>query len=203
MPTSKKAANKSPYSLHPGFALEVSCAAKLEELTGQTLEQWIRFVKRSGPATAKERADWLKTFHGLTTNYAKWVAERASGKSGPEDYDPDALVDAMYVGKEALRPMHEKLVGLGLALGEDIKICPCSTIVPIYRKHVIAQIKPTTKTRIDFGLALGDTPAKGRLIETGGFAKKDRITHRIAIASLADIDEFVERWLEKAYARNA
>jgi hypothetical protein len=36
------------------------------------------------------------------------------------------------------------------------------------------------RTRIDFGLALKDTPATGRLIDTGGFAKKDRITHRFA-----------------------
>ena len=41
------------------------------------------------------------------------------------------------------------------------------------------------------------TPA--RLLDTGGFAKKDRITRRIAIASVAEIDAEVERWLRKAY----
>ena len=55
--------------------------------------------------------------------------------------------------------------------------------MPLYRKHVIAQIKPTTRSRIDFGVALKDTKASGKLIDTGGFAKKDRITHRMALAS--------------------
>src|SRR5262245_56879918 len=88
-------------------------------------------------------------------------------------------VDAMYANKANLRPIHDALIELGRSLGSDVKVCPCETIVPLYRHHVFAQVKPSTKTRIDFGLALGDTKANGRLIDTGGFAKKDRITHRI------------------------
>ena len=42
-----------------------------------------------------------------------------------------------------------------------------------------------------------------RLIDTGGFAKKDRITHRIEISSLDEIDEEVERWLKTAYELDA
>lgn len=37
------------------------------------------------------------------------------------------------------------------------------------------------------------------MIDTGGFAKKDRITHRIPISSPADIDDEVRRWLGVAY----
>ncbi|HEY0510752.1 MAG TPA: DUF5655 domain-containing protein [Thermoanaerobaculia bacterium] len=68
---------------------------------------------------------------------------------------------------------------------------------------VFAQIKPTTRTRIDLGFALKGTPATGRLIDTGGFARKDRITHRIPIASLAEIDGEVRRWLKVAYEMDA
>ena len=75
------------------------------------------------------------------------------------------------------------LLALGRSLGSDVKVCPCKTIVPLYRKHVFAQIKPTTRTRIDLGLALKDTKVPKRLIDTGGLAKKDRITHRIEITS--------------------
>jgi hypothetical protein len=101
-----------------------------------------------------------------------------------------------------LRPIYDALLQLGLKLGKDVKACPCQTIVPIYRKHVIAQIKPTTKTRIDLGFALGDTKAKGKLIDTGGFAKKDRITHRIPVTSIAEIDDEVRHWLRVAYDRD-
>ena len=42
-----------------------------------------------------------------------------------------------------------------------------------------------------------------RLLDTGGFAKKDRITHRIPIAAIGEIDGVVERWLKVAYDRDA
>jgi hypothetical protein len=38
-----------------------------------------------------------------------------------------------------------------------------------------------------------------RLIDTGGFAKKDRITHCIEIASRKEIDTEVNKWLKSAY----
>ena len=72
-------------------------------------------------------------------------------------------------------------------------------MVPLYRKHVFAQIKPTTRTRIDLGLALRETTVPKRLIDTGGLAKKDRITHRIEITSVKDIDAEVKKWIKAAY----
>jgi hypothetical protein len=78
-------------------------------------------------------------------------------------------------------------------------------MVPLYRNHVFAQIKPTTNTRIDFGLAL--TRYKGklpkRLVDTGGLTKKDRITHRMELTSTADIDAEVKKWLKTAYDLDA
>jgi hypothetical protein len=64
---------------------------------------------------------------------------------------------------------------------------------------VFAEIKPSTQTRIDFGFALGSTKARGRLIDTGGYAKKDRITDRLPISSLEEIDEEAKRWAKVAY----
>ncbi|HKV10286.1 MAG TPA: DUF5655 domain-containing protein, partial [Thermoanaerobaculia bacterium] len=97
----------------------------------------------------------------------------------------------------------DELLKLALSVGPDVKACPGKTIVPLYRNHVFAQIKPATKNRIDLGFALKDTPATGRLIDTGGFAKKDRITHRIPVGSLADLDDEVRRWLKTAYDLDA
>ena len=110
----------------------------------------------------------------------------------------------MFAGKRAvLRPLYDALLKLGLAVGKDAKACPCQTIVPLYRNHVFAQIKPATHTRIDFGLARGNTKkTPKRLIDTGGYAKKDRITHRFEITATADIDDEVKRWLKTAYDRD-
>lgn len=80
-----------------------------------------------------------------------------------------------------------------------MKTDPCKTIVPLYRRHVFAQIKPSTQRRIDLGLALADVKTPKRLVDTGGFAKKDRITRRIEIASIEEIDGEVERGLRNTY----
>ena len=111
-------------------------------------------------------------------------------------------VEEQYAGKKSeLRPVFEQLLALGRSLGPDVKACPCKTMVPLYRHHVFAQIKPTTNTRIDFGLCFttynGELPK--RLVETGGFAKKDRITHRIEVSSADQIDDDLKKWLRVAY----
>ena len=184
---------------------------ELKNKTGRTLEEWIAVVKKEGPKDEKSRREWLKAKHGLGTNSAWWIAERADGKgedSSPEAYLKSAAryVEEQYAGqRERLRPVFEELLKLGRSLGDDVKVCPCKTIVPLYRQHVFAQIKPATNSRVDFGFAL--TQYKGklpkRLIDTGGLAKKDRITHRIELTSTALIDAEVKTWLKTAYDLDA
>jgi hypothetical protein len=209
-PTATQSKKKSVYSVHPGVAMTVKWIGELKQRTGRSLDEWMRYLKKNGPKDEKERRVWLKEEHGLGTNTAWWLAERIEGK-GTEVGDPDeylkaaeGYVEKMFTGgKAGMKPIYDALLKLGLGIGKEAKACPCQTIVPLYRNHVFAQIKPTTRTRIDFGFALGDTKAKGRLIDTGGFAKKDRITHRIEITSLDDIDDEVKHWLKVAYDRDA
>jgi hypothetical protein len=190
----------SVYTLHPGFAMEASSLKNLKERTNRTLEEWIRIVKKSGPTTGKERIAWLKQAHGITTNYALWIAKRVDGTGGPDNYDPDAMVEEMFAGKKAgLRPIYDHLLALAFELGKDVRVSPGKTIVPFYRKHVFAQAKPTTAMRIDVGFAFKDRTPSGKLISTGGFEKGDRITHRIPVASLPEIDKEVKKWLKQAY----
>ena len=75
----------------------------------------------------------------------------------------------------------------------------------LFRSHVFAQIKPTTNSRIDLGFALAKYKGKlpKRLIDTGGLAKKDRITHRIEIADAAQVDDDVRKWIKTAYELDA
>ncbi len=194
----------SVYTLHPGFAMEESSLLNLKERTGRTLEDWIRIVEKSGPPTERERMAWLKEAHGISTNYALWIAKRADGGGSAADYDPDAMVEAMFAGKKAgLRPIYDRLLALAFELGKDVRVSPGKTIVPFYRTHVFAQVKPTTTTRIDVGYALKDLEPSGKLVSTGGFEKGDRITHRIPVGSLAEIDAEVKKWLRHAYEKDA
>ena len=201
---------KSIYGVHPGVLVMQKWIAELKQKTGRSLEEWLSYIKKSGPKDEKERRAWLKDKHGLGTNTASWLADRVEGKV-EEFGDPDLYlakaeqdVEKMFSGGKAkLRPVYDALLKLGLQTGKETKACPCSTIVPLYRNHVFAQIKPTTQTRIDMGFALGDMKPTGRLIDTGGCAKMDRITHRIPITSIDDIDDEVKHWLKVAYDRDA
>jgi Domain of unknown function (DUF5655)/Domain of unknown function (DUF4287) len=204
------ATRRSLYSPHPGIGMVQKWIADLPAKTGRSLDAWLRFIANDGPVDEKARREWLKAEHALGTNSASWLAERSVGK-GTEDDDPDRYllaaekyVEEMFAGaKASLRPVYNELLKHCLAVAKDVKACPCKTIVPLYRNHVFAQIKPATRTRIDMGFALKDAPAMGRLIDTGGYAKKDRITHRIPIAALRDIDAEVIAWLHTAYEMDA
>jgi effector-binding domain-containing protein len=198
------------YDPHPSLRKAQSAIAGMEEKTGRSLEEWLRLVKKEAPAGEKEQAAWLKKEHGLGPNYASWIVARANGTTEiGEDSDEYVrrakdYVENMYAGpKEHLRAIYDQILTYANTLGADIRICPCTTLVPIYRNHVIGQIKPTTRTRIDLGLALRDSKVPKRLIDTGGFAKKDRITHRIEIGSGDEFDQEAKRWLKTAYDMDA
>lgn len=203
-----EAKGKALYDVHPSVAIVQKWVAELKEKTGKSLEEWITLAKKEGPKEDKARREWLKTKHKLGTNSAWWISERVDGKGGQED-SPEAYlktaavyVEEQYAGaKEKLKPLYVELLQLGRSMGTDVKACPCKTMVPLYREHVFAQIKPTTNVRIDLGLAL--THYKGklpkRLVDTGGLAKKDRITHQIELNSADQIDGEVKKWLKTAY----
>jgi hypothetical protein len=203
---------KSLYSVHPAVAYTQAIIANLPATTGKSLEEWLGLVKQSAVIGEKQRREWLKREHRLGGTKAALIAECAEGMPN-ESTDPEvylrnavAYVEAMYAGpKAALRPIHDALIQLGTGLGTDVKVCPCKTIVPLYREHVFAEIKPATRKRIDFGLALRGTrktPPR-RLLDTGGLQKGDRITHRIPIASVDEIDAEVHTWAQIAYDLDA
>jgi len=212
MAKTSTAKSQSLYGVHPGVAMVQKWVSELKQKTGRSLDEWIAFVKKEGPKGEHERREWLKTEHKLGTNSAWWIAERTDGKGGEEDTPESYLkaavgyVEEQYAGpKEKLRPIYDVLLELGKSLAADVKACPCKTMVPLYRRHVFAQIKPTTNTRIDLGFALAAYKGKfpKRIIDTGGLAKKDRITHRIEIKSPAEIDDEVKKWLKTAYELDA
>src|SRR5438093_3472397 len=151
---------ESLYGVHPGIQMVQKAIVQLKDKTGRSLEEWIEFINADGPATVEVRRDWLKQTHGIGTNYARWLADWSLGQ-GEEDGDPEkylqqaeVYVREMYSGpKAALKPIHDELYKLGRAQGPDVMLCPCKTIVPMYRNNVFAQIKPTTNKRIDLGFA--------------------------------------------------
>jgi len=201
---------KAPtYSIHPAVSHAQAMVGNLAKTTGRTLPAWLELLSKQKLAEARAIRQWLKDEHGLGMSSCMLIADAAAG--GSDSFSGEAYlraapvyVDQLFDGPKAvLRPLYETLVGIALQLGQDVKLSPCKTFVPLYRQHVFAQLKPSTRTRLDLGLALGGLQAKGRLIDTGGFAKKDRITHRIAISEATDIDGETRDWLACAYIADA
>lgn len=197
--------HQTVYSVHPSLLMVQKWLTTLKDKTGRSLDEWMLILKEEGPKTELERRTWLKETFSLGTNSAYFLAERSFGKGHEED-TPEAYlkqaeiyVKELFSGKKAhLKPLYDALLTMGFNLGKEVKVCPCKTIIPFYRQHVFAQIKPMSN-RLDIGFALKNRAVTGRLIDTGGFAKKDRITHRIPICSMADIDQEVHNWLKTAY----
>jgi len=217
MPRAAKSKTKSSkptpivYGVHPGVAMVMKWVADLKQKTGRDLDEWCAHIKKEAPKDLAARREWLKANYKLGTNTCWWLAERADGQP-TWDESPDAYlaiapvyVDEMFAGAKAgMRPIGDALMRMAKEVADDIKFCPCKTIIPFYREHVIAEIKPSTRTRIDFGLSLGaGVPFTARLKDTGGLKKKDRITHKVEVTSLDDIDQQLRKWLKMAYDRDA
>src|SRR5438105_2760433 len=83
---------QSIYGIHPGVAMVQTAIAKLPEKTGRSLEEWVAFIRKSGPAGEAARRAWLKKEQKLGTNYASWLADLSEGKG--ENGDPDEYLEA-------------------------------------------------------------------------------------------------------------
>ena len=172
----------------------------LETRTGKSMSQWLALLNQAQISTPAEYRTFLKE-QKLGAASIALIIDHLAGKS-PQKYDPHAIVAALFKGpKQALLPLYESVLQYLLKLGPDVKACPCATMVPFYRRHVFAQLKPSTKSRLDLGLALGAaTPDSFTgLIDTGGIAKKDRITHRLELTSASDFNAFAKDCIQRAY----
>ncbi len=204
------------YRVHPGVAMIIKWRTELQAKSGRTLEGWCAHLREAlGKSGGIERRDefvqHLKMKHGMGSNTAWWIAERALGELNPWDSTPAGylarcpqLVDDQFpLAKAHLRPICDALLDLARALAPDVGISPCETIIPVYRNFVIAQISVPNRKAVHFGLALKGEKFTTRLIDTGGTAKKNRITHRFHIESLEEIDDAVRAALLRAYELDA
>lgn len=203
------ARKKSIYTPHPSIAMTIKWVKDLPEKTGRSLEDWVRYIQKKGPETVESRRDWLKTELKLGTNTASWLADYSVGK-GQEDLDLNAYlakaeewVATMIKNKPLLKPLYDEVLKRVFALGNDVKVSPCQTMVPFYRNNVFSKATFSTQSRLDVGFCLRGIPFTTRLTDTGGTAKKDRITHKVAITTLDDLDAEFDRWLLKAYEMDA
>ena len=167
--------------------------------TGRTVEQWADALLAERLATRKDQVEWLRRKHGLGPVQAATVADYALAEEGSEERPAAELVEAQYAGeKKALRRLYERLREELEALGADVQVEPRRTYVAFTRGREFALLQPSTKDRIDVGLALPNLREAKRLRPAGSFGS-DRITHRVGLKSEDGIDEDLRAWMLQAY----
>ncbi len=132
-------------------------------------------------------------------NTAVVIAAARFGKLSEDAYKPVKLVGELFEDRGNLLGIYFKLLDYSVTPVGDVRICPASTFVPLYREKVFLMIKPAIKSGIELGAALVDYPPSDILKDTGGLKKKDRITRKIELFSEGDINDFVKALIKTAY----
>ena len=174
--------------------------AKLPEKTGKSMDQWIKLVGATGAQKHGEIVKWLKGEHGVTHGYANLIAQRIMNPQAFETGDANsgqALIDAQYAGKEALRPIYDALRKKIATFGKDVEFAPKKSYVSVRRSKQFALIQPSTKTRIDVGIKNPGRTLEGRLEDSGKW--NTMVSHRVRLSSVDEVNDELVGWLHEAY----
>jgi hypothetical protein len=167
----------------------------IEAATGRSMADWTALVGASGRSKHGEIVAWLKAEHAFSHGNANRVAIEAL--RGPEAPAGDALVDRIYSGpKQALRPLHDRVIELASGFGDDIEQAPKQAYVALRRSKQFGTVGPTSGGRLEIGLNLKGTEPAGRLEPSTGMC-----THRVRISDAAELDAELIGWLRDAYER--
>ena len=171
--------------------------ANLLEKTGKDMAAWLKIVKASGLEKHGEIVKMLKGDHGMTHGFANLVAHESRGSAAAHSDDAD-LISAQYAGPKAdLVPIREAVLACVKGFGKDVEIAPKKAYVSLRRSKQFAILQPSTKTRVDLGLNLGDHPVTDRLEASGSF--NSMVSHRVRVSDASDVDAGVKAWIRKAY----
>ena len=168
----------------------------LEEKTGKSIGDWITIVNSSGLEKHGELVSMLKEKYGIGHGYANMVVHKAKESNAASSPD-DELVAEQYKGKELLKELYDQLIKEIKQFGPDVELAPKKAYVSVRRKKQFSILQPSTKTRLDVGLMLKDTPTSGKLEAAGSW--NAMCTHRIKLESKGDVTPQLIKWIKQSY----
>jgi predicted transport protein len=172
---------------------------QLSTTTGRSIDEWLALTRKRGAQKHGELVTWLKSEHAITHGYANLIAHQTL-KSDAASIRKEGgdLVAEMFSGdKSALRPIFDALMRAIESFGPDIEQTPKKGYLSLRRKTQFATLHPSTKTRFDVGIKLKGIDPHGRLEAAGSW--NAMVTHRVKLATVADVDAEVIAWLRQAY----
>jgi hypothetical protein len=162
----------------------------IEKVYGRTIDELVAIVHASGLAKHTEAVAMLKQRYGMAHAAAHRVSLVARSRAGK----PGAAGDPAIA--PALRDVYAGLLKKIDSNGQDIEQAPKKGYVSLRRRKQFAMLQPGAKW-INLGLVLPKHPATARLEPAGKW--NALFTHRVRVATTAQIDDELESWIKDAY----
>lgn len=183
-------------------AMRDQITGQLERQTGEGVEAWNRRIKAAGPVDEPALRAWLKQEHDVTGYPAMLLAWETFGYPDFLTATADELVDAQYADRPDLRPIFDAVIAAVSALS-GAEIQARKTYVSLVSpRRMFGIVQASTKKRVDLGLRLDDVEPQGRLVLAKSLGS-DRITRRLALESVDDLDDEALDWIRRAYDANS
>src|SRR5262249_45340941 len=133
---------KAPFAERPAVAHMNAMLKNLKARTGKNIDDWVKLTKKSRGKTRKEQLAWLRKEQGLGMATGMLITKILNG--GFKNEAKKNKAPLFLESKAGLKPISDVLIKFAQTLGKDVTASPTKTAIPLRRKHVFAQIKPTT-----------------------------------------------------------
>jgi hypothetical protein len=125
----------------------------------------------------------------------QWISTVKKSKLTDKKSILDFLKNTHGVGHFQAQKIVERLEG------KDVRILPCKTYIPFYRKNQFALVKESKDKKVLIGLNLADNFSHERFkkSKTGG---SERINFQITIHNITEFDKELIEVIKSAYNNN-
>jgi Domain of unknown function (DUF5655)/Domain of unknown function (DUF4287) len=162
----------------------------IENTYGRSIDELVVIVGESGLVKHNEVVAMLKQRYGM----AHAAAHRVSLVARSRQAQPAPVGAALA---PALQEVYARLLEKAGSLGGDVEQAPKKGYVSLRRRKQFAMLQPGARW-INVGLVLANHPQQGRLEPAQKW--NALFTHRVRVATPAEIDAELESWLREAYA---
>jgi hypothetical protein len=176
-------------------------AAVLESMqreTGKTLDEWVAIAKTCPETKPNARKAWFKETHGLGTNRASIVINRAFPENAMWD-KPDDLRGVLWADPASLAILEAVEAAVkaypGLVSGQR------KSFTSFSKAFQFASMKPLKGGKASLGLAV-EPNADPKLEPPKNESWSERLKSKLTLSSPAEVDASVKTLLRQAFERS-